>query len=32
MTVVSVNNINLDKARIIAEQKVGAEFRIRPYF
>ena len=32
MTVVSVNNINLEKARIIAEQKVGAEFRIRPYF
>jgi TatD DNase family protein len=32
MTVVSVNNINLEKARIIAEDKVGAEFRVRPYF
>ena len=32
MTVVSVNNINLERARIIVEQKVGAEFRIRPYF
>src|SRR5665647_3206928 len=32
MTVVSVQNINLERARIIAEQKVGAEFRIRPYF
>jgi TatD DNase family protein len=32
MTVVSVENINLEKARIIAEVKVGAEFRIRPYF
>jgi TatD DNase family protein len=32
MSVVSVSNINLEKARIIAEQKVGAEFRIRPFF
>ncbi|MDR3668942.1 MAG: radical SAM protein, partial [Ignavibacteriaceae bacterium] len=32
MSVVSVENINLEKARLIAEQKVGAEFRIRPYF
>jgi TatD DNase family protein len=32
MSVVSLSNINLEKARIIAEQKVGAEFRIRPYF
>jgi TatD DNase family protein len=32
MTVVDVNKINIEKARIIAEEKVGAEFRIRPYF
>ena len=32
MTVVSIDDINLEKVRIIAEQKVGAEFRIRPYF
>jgi TatD DNase family protein len=32
MSVVSLNSINLEKARIIAEDKVGAEFRIRPYF
>jgi TatD DNase family protein len=32
MTVVDVNNINIERARIIAEEKVGAEFRLRPYF
>jgi TatD DNase family protein len=32
MTVVDVNNINIEKAKIIVEEKVGAEFRLRPYF
>ena len=32
MTVVSISPINIDKARLIAEEKVGAEFRVRPYF
>jgi TatD DNase family protein len=32
MTVVTGNNINLERARMIAEQKVGAEFRVRPMF
>jgi len=32
MTVVSISSINIERARIIAEEKVGAEFRIREYF
>jgi TatD DNase family protein len=32
MTVVSISSINIEKARIIAEDKVGAEFRVREYF
>jgi TatD DNase family protein len=32
MTVVAVSNINIERARVIAEEKVGAEFRIRPVF
>jgi TatD DNase family protein len=32
MTVVSISSINIERARVIAEQKVGAEFRVREYF
>ncbi len=32
MTVVSISSVNIERARVIAEQKVGAEFRVRPYF
>jgi TatD DNase family protein len=32
MSVVSISSINIEKARGIAEEKVGAEFRVREYF
>lgn len=32
LTVVSINSINIERARMIAEEKVGAEFRVREYF
>ena len=32
MTVVSIEGIDIEKAKDIVENKVGAEFRVRPYF
>lgn len=32
MTVVSINEIEIEKARSVVENKFGAEFRVRPYF
>ena len=32
MTVLSTNEVDMEKARILVEEKIGAEFRIRPYF
>jgi TatD DNase family protein len=32
MTAISMDEINIEKARIIVEEKIGAEFRLRQYF
>ena len=32
MTVVSINEIDNEKAKKVVEEKIGAEFRLRPYF
>jgi TatD DNase family protein len=32
MTAISMDEINIEKARIIVEEKIGAEFRVRQYF
>jgi TatD DNase family protein len=32
MTAVSVDNLEVEKVRLVAEEKIGAEFRIREYF
>ena len=32
MTIVSVDNLDIERARKTVEEKIGAEFRVRPYF
>jgi len=32
MSIVSIEEVEIEKARIVAEEKIGAEFRIRDYF
>ena len=32
MSVVSIDNIEIEKTRQIVEEKIGAEFRVREYF
>jgi len=32
LSVVAINNIEIEKARAIVEDKIGAEFRVREYF
>ena len=32
MTAISMDKINIEKARTIVEEKIGAEFRLRQYF
>ncbi len=32
MTVISMNGVDIEKARKIVEEKIGAEFRVRQYF
>ena len=32
MTVVSIDEVEINKAREVVENKFGAEFRVRPYF
>jgi len=32
MTALSMDEVNLEKARVIVEEKIGAEFRVRQYF
>jgi hypothetical protein len=32
MSVVSINEVEIEKARKIVEEKIGAEFRVREYF
>ena len=32
MTIVSIDNLDIERARKTVEEKIGAEFRIRPYF
>jgi TatD DNase family protein len=32
MTIVSIDNLDIERARKIVEEKIGAEFRIRRYF
>ncbi len=32
MTIVSIDNLDIERARKTVEEKIGAEFRVRPYF
>ena len=32
MTVVSIDEIEIEKAKTVVQSKFGAEFRVRPYF
>jgi hypothetical protein len=32
MSIVSVEQVEIEKARKVAEEKIGAEFRVREYF
>jgi len=32
MTIVSIDKLDIERARKTVEEKIGAEFRVRPYF
>ena len=32
MTIVSINDVDIERARKIVEEKIGAEFRVRQFF